>query len=113
MPITEQEQPAGQEFHDRISRRNSGGTAATPPAQQHPAQHWNVVIEPDGLTAIRASRARPHYRQPPRHPVDAHVQEAAERQPQREHSSGNNGIHPASSDTLASNSRRNWPDYMS
>jgi len=59
---------------------------ATTTAQNQPTEYGDVVVEGYRFFAVRTGRARPHHRQTTRQAVDAHVQEAAEEQPEQEES---------------------------
>src|ERR1700690_2936311 len=99
LPIEQKKKPDRNQLDNRISRRNLGLGSPALPAQKNPAQNGNIVVKPNRLPAPRTRRPRPHHRQPLRHPIDAHIQEAAKHQPHREHSASNNRIHPTSART--------------
>src|SRR5437763_4711346 len=75
------EQCRGQQLDQWVPGADRGTAGRAPATQHQPTQQGYVVPRPDPGAAVRAARPRPAYRLVPRDPVDHHVEERADRQP--------------------------------
>ena len=86
MPIAGQEQKAGEEFDHHVTGSDFFFAVATTPAQDQPTEDGDIVIKVDGLLAMGARRSWPDHGEAAGQAVNAHVQEAAEKQSEDEES---------------------------
>jgi hypothetical protein len=93
MRIADDKQQPGEQLNHEVAWRNASLAMAAAAAQNEPAQHRDIVIEADRSLAVRAGRPGMNDRNPPWQPIDTHIQEAAEGQPQSENRQCQSRVH--------------------